>query len=1134
MSSRPEESANVRPRLRPRAAIALALGVALLAPASALGLASVRGSQNGLPDLDARPGAVKPTAAQRQTVRALGAHVTWNRFGTPASLIDYGGYLATGLSGGPVKVARSFVSRYRGLFRLTATGIGNLKLLNDSPLTGSGAHAVMLRQTFGGLPATQDGLITVGVVGGKVAYVSSSAAGDGSDPAPATLSPQDAWAAAASDAGLAQDAGDVVDSTVQQRSGWTRLRVAGIDQLQRVRLTAFPTYTQGVKPAYETLVVDTTGAWPIAYKDFVDARTGAILLRQNAVDSATDACDPNGSACAYSDSLAVSSTVECGPYEGPFTAGADAKSIDVAVTADVPANDIVVELDHPQGTVVAGQDTLTSPEAIHYEPSGGVAPGDYYVRVCPFTHSPADYTAPYTYHGTIAISSAATTSALDQTPKWQAFLANPPLDYSSADTRVLECWVDSLNDLTPDDADCDLAVKNTASRAPWDFDTKANAPTFTTHGNNATTAEAWESPLTPGGVQRPVALDRDYSFPWTNAWHESGCDPASLTPGGNDIDAAVTNLFVGHNRMHDFSYELGFTETNFNAQESNFGNTAPGPFPAGREGDPETGDVQAGAITGGAPTYEGRDNANQITLNDGVPPITNQYLFQPIAGAFYSPCVDGDFDTSVFGHEYTHLISNRMVGGPDAGLTGAQAGAMGESWSDLDALEYEHEYGLVPTGGENPWSVGAYVTGNRYRGIRDYPLDANPLNYSDVGFDVPGPEVHADGEIWNAVNYDIRQALVEKFDDRYPSSDRALQIQCAKGAIPVTQCPGNRRWIQTVYDAWLLMQPGVSMLDARDAYLAADMMRFHGANQNQLWHAFASRGMGIGASSNTTEDDDPTPSFESPNEPNATVTFETTNEAGRHAGARIYVGRYQGRATPIADTIASTPLDDTAKFVPGTYEFVIQGPGYGLKRSVKTFTAGETAQVTFPLQANWASRVKGATATGDGAGLNRLIDDNEGTNWIAADRNPTVAGTAVTVDLAGGAHTVSRARVSAMLGPGQNRFSALRRFRIDACDATAGDDCSSDSGYSPVYTSPPDAFPGSVPRPVAPNLIMRDFRFDPVRATHLRLVVLTNQCTGGPDYQGDQDSDPTNDSDCVSGSSEGQEVSAAEFEAFGG
>ena len=49
------------------------------------------------------------------------------------------------------------------------------------------------------------------------------------------------------------------------------------------------------------------------------------------------------------------------------------------------------------------------------------------------------------------------------------------------------------------------------------------------------------------------------------------CDPTQLHPGGNDIDQVVTNLFVAHNRMHDFSYYLGFTEENYNLQLDNLG-----------------------------------------------------------------------------------------------------------------------------------------------------------------------------------------------------------------------------------------------------------------------------------------------------------------------------------------------------------------------------------------------------------------------------------------------------------------------------------------------------------------------------------------------------------------------------------
>jgi len=1118
----------------PLALVLVAAALVLATAPSALGAGQILASQEGLPDVDARAGAVAPTAAQLNTVSSLGAHATWNRFGTPQSLIKYGGYLAAGLSSDPVTAARSFISSNAGLFRLSAQGVSNLELLSDSPMIGSEGHAVLFRQTFGGLPATQDGLITLGVVGGKIAYVSSSSAGDGSAPAEALLSPAQAWAAAATDVGRQVSVMSVLTSRTDPKTGWTGLKVAGFADYQRVRLTALPTYTQGVRPAYEVLFQDTNPAWPSAYKEYIDALTGATIFRQNAVQEAAT-CDAAGINCTYSGELPVGATVECGPYEGPFAAPTGTKSIDAVATEDVAINDIILELHYGQDNVVASSDILFSPEAIHYEPSGGVPAGSYYIRICPFTHSPDDYTPPYTYHGTITINTAAgTTPPLASTPKWQVFEANPPLDLSTTDTRVFDCWLASLSGLTPADAECQVAVANSASRAPWDFDVQANAPTGTTKGNNANTAEAWGSPLTPGGAQRPVQPDRRYAYPWTNVWQTSKCSPSNFTPGGNDIFASVTNLFVGHNRMHDFSYNLGFTETNFNAQQSNFGNTNPGPYPAGREADPEIGDSQAGAVSGGAPSYLGRDNANQITLNDGVSPITNQYLWQPIAGAFYSPCVDGGFDTSVFGHEYTHLISNRMVAGPDSGLSGYQAGSMGESWSDLDAVEYLNENGYVPTNGENPFSVGAYVTGNPQKGIRDYSIDDNPLNYSDLGFDTAGPEVHADGEIWNGVNWSIRQALVDKYNATFPASDSARQAACAAGKYAADACPGNRRWIQIVYDAWLLMPSAVSMVDARDAYLAADQMRFGGANQTELWRAFSQRGLGIGAHSAGTADNQATPSFESPAQPNATVTFDAVNAdaLNAHVNATVYVGKYEDRAVPIADTDAGTTLSNTAQFVPGTYDFIVQAPGYGLTRFTKTIASAQATAITFQLQTNWASAANGAVASGDGSDLGNLIDDTENSNWTATGRMPSVDGTTVTVKLGGGAHQISSVRVSAMLNPGQNRFSALRKFELWACNSATAD-CSSDAGFSNVYTSADDAFPGARPRPVSPDLIIRTFQLSaPVTATHLRLVVKTNQCTGIPGIQTDDDNDPANDSGCVTGSARDNEVRAAELEAF--
>ncbi|HXF57619.1 MAG TPA: M36 family metallopeptidase [Actinomycetota bacterium] len=243
-----------------------------------------------------------------------------------------------------------------------------------------------------------------------------------------------------------------------------------------------------------------------------------------------------------------------------------------------------------------------------------------------------------------------------------------------------------------------------------------------------------------------------------------------------DVSAAAVNPFVAHNQMHDWSYFLGFTERAWNAQEFNFGTGGT------TERDPLLGDVQAGAASGGFPSYLGRDNANMIPLPDGVPPITNMYLWQALPGAFYAPCVDGDFDMAVIGHEYGHLIENRMIG-KGGTRSGHHAGTMGESFGDFDAAEYLNEFGFVPVSGEDPFSVGAYVTGNHTRAVRNYNMSwprtgafpepgtfprVNPLNFSDMGYDIVGQQVHANGEIWSAVNFDIRRALVAKYDAQLP------------------------------------------------------------------------------------------------------------------------------------------------------------------------------------------------------------------------------------------------------------------------------------------------------------------------------------------------------------------------------
>jgi extracellular elastinolytic metalloproteinase len=148
----------------------------------------------------------------------------------------------------------------------------------------------------------------------------------------------------------------------------------------------------------------------------------------------------------------------------------------------------------------------------------------------------------------------------------------------------------------------------------------------------------------------------------------------------------------------------------------------------------------------------------------------------------------------------------------------------------------------------------------------------------------------------------------------------------------------------------------------------------------------------------------------------------------------------------------------------------------------------------------------------------------------------------VTVQL-GGAQTFDRIQVSAMLrhripattepdNLGQNRFSALRQFELLACAARGPVDCSQASQFASVFTSAADAFPSAIPRPRAPDLIVRSFNVPTTRATHVRLRVLTNQCTGAPAYQGDHDDDPRNITDCDAGSVQDDNVRAAELQVF--
>ncbi|MDX6286063.1 MAG: extracellular elastinolytic metalloproteinase [Frankiales bacterium] len=1127
------------------------------------------GGKPDVADVDTRGGAT-PSAAVLAAARALGANVdvTYNEFGTATSIVSTspGGWVSRGLQANAVKAARSWISTHRALFNLTDADLAGLRLVNDAVLPNSkDAHAVLFGQTWSGRTTVEGGLVAVGIRDGNVAIVTSTLAGglrlNTNTP---RLNARSAVLAAARDVGFKDLSLGDLHALPADHTNFTLFGAKTLTGPQRTRLAALPT-PEGVRLVYETNISKTRGGAVLAVISFVDASNGRILVRRNAVDTLSAVSGSPSQATLPVDTAApgaftASFEVDgCGPkVEIDVPQGSTA--LQVIAQAVVPSNDF--ELNVYQNGNSIGTSDLISTEAVNATlPVPSAANDVFEVEVCPTSGTQVGaYIPPFTVTGVYNASDVTVptdTANLPYPPIWKYFPDSPKLGADN-DTRTTACWTSKQSDLGVNKnlSGCQQSVGSIASRAPWDVLVQAGLPTFTTIGNNAFTADAWAgSTLTPGPLgYHPVSPTRDYLFNFSDQWFESKCDPTSfVTPDRVDIDAAVTNLFTGHNLVHDFAYYLGFTEQNSNFQVYNYGLTPPL-----RELDPEIGSVQSGAITnepivvvsgatGEGVPVTGRDNANQITEQDGVPGITNQYLFQPVHG-FYAPCHDGDLDMSIYGHEYTHGISNRMIAGPDTGLSGHQGGSMGESWSDLNALELMHEYGFAGLHGEPPDSVGAYATGNHQRGIRDYQLSKNPLNYSDIGFDGTGDEVHADGEIWNGTQWAVRQALINKWNAQYPATNKALQLGCATGktaaGAPAPQfdgCPGNRRWIQYVFTSFLLQANGApTMLQMRDTMLASAVLYGSNSDATTMGNAFASRGMGVNATSENSDDTDPVPGFASRTAANnARVTFNLVNAAtGAKVPGDVYVGHYQARVTPLASTIGGkTHPPATANMIAGTYDFVVRAAGYGLQRFKATYKAGVPYTQTFRLFENFASKAKGAVATGTGERPLDLIDDNEDTNaYFDGNGSSTdIAGHTWTVDLSGGKHLIGRIAVSALhhpgpedvLGnplPGQARITDLRSFTIQA---------SSDGGqtYKTVYTSPSDFFPGVRPRATAPDLILRTVSIKPVVADHVRLVVQTNQCTGGPAFRGDQDNDPLNNADCPS-SEDARRVTATELEVF--
>ncbi|HKR11905.1 MAG TPA: M36 family metallopeptidase [Pyrinomonadaceae bacterium] len=279
-------------------------------------------------------------------------------------------------------------------------------------------------------------------------------------------------------------------------------------------------------------------------------------------------------------------------------------------------------------------------------------------------------------------------------------------------------------------------------------------------------------------VGHASAANQNFTFPFSTT-----VDPRTQQA------AVVANLFYFNNIMHDFSYNLGFTETARNFQVNNFGR-------GGTGNDSVRAEAQDGS---------GTNNANFATPPDGSRPRMQQYLFTSP-----NPDRDSSVDGDVVFHEYGHGISNRLIGNGSTALSGTQSGAMGEGWSDYWATTLN-----------NDGAVGEYVTNNP-NGIRRaaYTVPAATVHdsYADVG--TGGFQVHRDGEVWAATLWDLRTQLGAATTDLL------------------------------VLNGMKFTPSRPSFLNARDGILQADQNLNAGANRCAIWTVFARHGMGVSAVGN--------------------------------------------------------------------------------------------------------------------------------------------------------------------------------------------------------------------------------------------------------------------------------------------
>jgi extracellular elastinolytic metalloproteinase len=207
------------------------------------------------------------------------------------------------------------------------------------------------------------------------------------------------------------------------------------------------------------------------------------------------------------------------------------------------------------------------------------------------------------------------------------------------------------------------------------------------------------------------------------------------TAQGSD-DEKIVNAFFLSNFMHDFFSLIGFGENDGNFQMKNFTG-------AGKGGDQ--------LIVFVVSTAQG--NANMRAQNDGIPAELTLGVWKNTAPASLGNPTS--LDAEVVIHEYTHGVSQRLIGGrlKKTALVEKQSLALGEAWSDYFAITIQNYY---RSPGPPRYTFASYAS-KRLNGVRPQPYNTFAADFGQLGtptFD----EQHGAGSIFAA-------ALIKMHDD---------------------------------------------------------------------------------------------------------------------------------------------------------------------------------------------------------------------------------------------------------------------------------------------------------------------------------------------------------------------------------